>query len=154
VLKRTATYIPSGERKLFALLSLPQGAAKGVVLHVPAFAEEMNKSRRMATLATQGLVEDGWAVVVFDLSGCGDSSELLENVDWGMWVEDLDNVFKWVAAAFPGLVVNLWCLRGGALIASDWCAAPLAACAEWEASIDAIFKIESSQRHDLGDRRT
>ena len=120
MLKRTAVYLPSGPRKLFTLLSLPEGSAKGVVVHVPAFAEEMNKSRRMVTLATEGLVADGWAVVVFDFSGCGDSSEMLEHVDWEMWVEDLDTVFNWVGVTFPGLAVNLWCLRGGALIASDW----------------------------------
>lgn len=122
MLKRVATYVPSGNRRLFTLLSCPEGAARGVLVHVPAFAEEMNKSRRMLTLATEGFVEDGWAVVVFDLSGCGDSSESLEDVLWQMWVEDLDNIICWVSGSFPGLEIVPWCLRGGALVASDWLA--------------------------------
>lgn len=122
VLQRTATYIPSADRQLFTLLSLPRGEAKGIVVHVPPFAEEMNKSRRMLTLTTEALVEAGWMVVLFDLTGCGDSSGGLEDVSWEMWIEDLDNVIEWCAAAYPELELNLWCLRGGALIASDWLA--------------------------------
>lgn len=121
-LRRTVAYVPSGTRQLFALLSESEVPPRGLVVHVPAFAEEMNKSRRMITLATEGLVQDGWAVLVFDLSGCGDSSELLEDIDWDMWVEDLDNVLSWGRQQFPGLGVVLWSLRGGALIASEWMA--------------------------------
>lgn len=121
-LRRTVAHVPSAGRQLFSLLSEPATASKGVVVHVPAFAEEMNKSRRMLTLATEGFVQDGWAVLQFDLSGCGDSSELLEDVDWGMWVEDLGNMLKWCGRRFPDVGIVLWGLRGGALILSDWLA--------------------------------
>lgn len=121
-LRRTVTHLSSGKRQLFALLSEPLVEPRGVIVHVPAFAEEMNKSRRMLTLATEALVQDGWAVLVFDLSGCGDSSELLQDVDWEMWIADLDNVVAWSRQRFPDRQLVLWSLRGGALIASDWMA--------------------------------
>lgn len=121
-LRRSIAHLPSGKRQLFSLLSEPLVEPRGVVVHVPAFAEEMNKSRRMVTLATEALVQDGWAVIVFDLSGCGDSSELLQDVDWAMWIEDLDNVVAWSRQRFPDRQLVLWSLRGGALIASDWMA--------------------------------
>lgn len=121
-LRRTVSYLPSGKRQLFSLLSEPEVPPRGLVVHVPAFAEEMNKSRRMITLATEGLVEDGWSVLLFDFSGCGDSSEVLEEIAWEMWIEDLDSVLSWSRLRFPGLGVVLWSLRGGALIASEWMA--------------------------------
>lgn len=121
-MRRTVSYLPSGKRQLFSLLSEPEVPPRGLVVHVPAFAEEMNKSRRMITLATEGLVEDGWAVLLFDFSGCGDSSEVLEEIAWEMWIEDLDSVLSWSRLRFPGLGVVLWSLRGGALIASEWMA--------------------------------
>lgn len=127
-LRRTVVHVPSAGRQLFALLSEPEMAPKGIVVHVPAFAEEMNKSRRMLTLATEGFVQDGWAVMQFDLSGCGDSSELLEGVDWDIWVEDLGNVLEWCRCRFPDLSIVLWALRGGALIVSDWLAKSGQAC--------------------------
>lgn len=120
--RRAVVYVPSGQRQLFALLSEPEAAPRGLIVHIPAFAEEMNKSRRMLTLATEGFVQDGWAVLLFDLSGCGDSSELLEDVAWDMWIEDLDNVLAWSRQRFPGRELVLWSLRGGALIASEWMA--------------------------------
>ena len=41
---------------------------------VKAWAEEMNKARRMAALQARLLAENGYAVLQIDLHGCGDSS--------------------------------------------------------------------------------
>lgn len=114
-------HIEAGDRRLFALLSEPEGPARGVVVHVPAFAEEMNKSRRMVALAARAFADEGWAVLQFDLSGCGDSSGLFDEADWDAWREDLDSVVAWCRARFdePGRIV-LWGLRCGALLAGDW----------------------------------
>lgn len=120
-MRRSVFHIDAGERRLFALLSEPEGAARGVVVHVHAFAEEMNKSRRMVTLAAQGFVDDGWAVLQFDLSGCGDSSGLFEESSWAHWLEDLGCVLAWCEARFgAGVRIVLWGLRCGALVAGDW----------------------------------
>jgi pimeloyl-ACP methyl ester carboxylesterase len=40
---------------------------------VHPFAEEMNKSRRMAALQSRALAAQGYAVLQIDLFGCGDS---------------------------------------------------------------------------------
>jgi len=120
-LRRSVFHIEAGDRRLFALLSEPEGPARGVVVHVPAFAEEMNKSRRMVALAARAFADEGWAVLQFDLSGCGDSSGLFDEADWEAWREDLDCVVAWCRARFdePGRIV-LWGLRCGALLAGDW----------------------------------
>lgn len=120
-MQRSAFHIDAGGRKLFALFSEPDTAAHGIIVHVPAFAEEMNKSRQMVGLACQAFVADGWAVLQFDFSGCGDSSGLFEEANWEAWREDLDAVLDWChrKAQGHGRVV-LWGLRCGALHAGDW----------------------------------
>ena len=44
------------------------------MLYVHPFAEEMNKSRRMAALQARAFAASGWDVLLMDLHGCGDSS--------------------------------------------------------------------------------
>jgi len=51
-----------------------QGAALGSVLYGHPFAEEMNKSRRMAGLQARALARAGYDVLQIDLRGCGGSS--------------------------------------------------------------------------------
>ena len=46
----------------------------GSILYVHPFAEEMNKSRRMAALQAHGLAQAGYAVLQVDLRGCGESA--------------------------------------------------------------------------------
>lgn len=120
-MQRSAFHLDAAGRKLFALYSEPAQPAHGIVVHVPAFAEEMNKSRQMVGLATQAFVRDGWAVLQFDFSGCGDSSGLFEEASWDAWREDLDAVLAWCTGRLPddGRIV-LWGLRCGALHAGDW----------------------------------
>lgn len=95
--------------------------SRGIVIHVPAFAEEMNKSRQMVSLATQRFVADGWAVLQFDLSGCGDSYGLFDEASWEAWLEDLDAVLHWCRSRSQGAEgIVLWGLRAGALLAGHW----------------------------------
>lgn len=144
-MRRSARFIDVAGRRLFVLQSDPDGPSKGVVIHVPAFAEEMNKSRRMVTLATQALVADGWSVLVFDLSGCGDSSGVFEDADWAVWIEDLDHVVAWSRQqAETADAVVLWALRGGALIASDWLARSgrsVRACVLWQPVLSGKLQV-------------
>ncbi len=62
----------------FCLFHPAQGRASGApLLYLHPFAEEMNKSRRMAALQSRALAEHGYAVLQIDLLGCGDSSRRL-----------------------------------------------------------------------------
>ena len=51
----------------------PQVPARGAILYVHPFAEEMNNSRRMAALQARAFSALGFAVLQIDLFGCGDS---------------------------------------------------------------------------------
>jgi uncharacterized protein len=100
-----------------AVLRRPMGPLRGSVLHVHAFAEEMNKSRRMVMLASQALAEAGFAVLQIDLLGCGDSSGELADATWNDWVDDVTHAAAWLSAQHPG-PQWLWGARSGCLLAA------------------------------------
>lgn len=113
-------FIDSRSGPLFALYwASKQRKPERALLHVPAFAEEMNKSRRMVALQARALAEQGFAVLVLDLFGTGDSGGDFADASWEGWLSDLAAGMAWLRA--QGIVrVDLWGLRTGALLAMDF----------------------------------
>jgi exosortase A-associated hydrolase 2 len=118
----------NGQR--FCLFHPAQGeVTKGSILYIHPFAEEMNKSRRMAALQAQALAQAGFAVLQFDLLGCGDSSGDFSDATWQGWVDDVVQGCRWLqgrsrshppgAPATDGQSLWLWGLRAGCLLAVD-----------------------------------
>lgn len=98
-----------------------RGAPRSKVLYLHPFAEEMNKSRRMAALACRALAEAGHAVLQIDLRGCGDSSADFGDAGWADWQADVRLGLEWLDAKAPNAPLWLWSLRAGALLAAaDW----------------------------------
>ena len=87
----------------------------GTVIAAHAFAEEMNKGRRMCARMARLLAERGWRVVQKDLFGCGDSSGDFADASWAAWTADLEDELSQADAARP---IWLWGMRAGALLAS------------------------------------
>jgi exosortase A-associated hydrolase 1/exosortase A-associated hydrolase 2 len=106
----------------FGLLHQPadSGAAlRGLVLHLPPFAEELNKSRRMTSATARELAAAGFVVLQPDLHGCGDSPEALREARWSGWIEDVVASAAWLRARHGAhRPLWLWGLRAGALLAS------------------------------------
>ncbi|URI10267.1 hydrolase 2, exosortase A system-associated [Aquincola tertiaricarbonis] len=98
-------------------------SARGAVLYLHPFAEEMNKSRRMVALQARALARLGYAVLCIDLHGCGDSAGDLADASWAGWVADALAGAHWLQARHPGLPLTLWGLRTGALLAGAVAAA-------------------------------
>lgn len=119
---RSAFYlsVPAGGAR-FCLLTEPPAEPLGGLLYIHPFAEEMNKSRRMAALAAEAFAARGWRVLQPDLAGCGDSSGDFGDASWDGWIEDIDAAWQWLAQRTPG-GVGLWGLRAGALLLADWLA--------------------------------
>ncbi len=97
-----------------------------LVVHVPPFAEEMNKSRRMAAMQARLLAAEGAAVLRFDLLGCGDSEGEFGDASWAAWRNDLVQACRWArsrwASQWPATEPSstwLWAQRAGALLAGD-----------------------------------
>jgi len=108
-----------GER--FCLYHAPDRAqeCRGAFIYVHPFAEEMNKSRRMAALQARAFANAGISVLQIDLFGCGDSSGDFADARWDIWKDDLAAASDWLrqrGAQTPGL----WGLRLGALLALDF----------------------------------
>jgi exosortase A-associated hydrolase 2 len=110
----------------FALHHAPHtGPAQGLVVYVHPFAEEMNKSRRMAALQARALAAAGYAVLQVDLLGCGDSGGDFADATWAQWVDDVVHACGWLrhrhappaGQAPPPLW--LWGLRVGCLLAVE-----------------------------------
>lgn len=120
-MRREAFYLdaPGGGR--FCLVTWPEGSPVGGVLHVHPFAEELNKSRRMAALATRAFAERGWVVLQMDLLGCGDSAGDFSAASWVEWLDDLSRAWALLGTlcAAPAVV---WTVRAGSLLAADWLA--------------------------------
>ncbi|MBN7797424.1 hydrolase 1, exosortase A system-associated [Parahaliea mediterranea] len=109
---------PAG--KLFSTLYLPgrDDLPARWVVHVPAFCEEMNKSRPMVAAAARGMAAKGWHVLVPDLHGTGDSEGEFSKASWSTWRDEIVYLVNTLRAA-NAVEVRLWGLRLGCLLALD-----------------------------------
>jgi exosortase A-associated hydrolase 2 len=96
-----------------------QAAPRGKLLYLHPFADEMNKSRRMAALACRALAEAGYAVLQIDLRGCGDSSADFGDASWADWLADVRLGLDCLDARVPDAPLWLWGLRAGCLLATE-----------------------------------
>ncbi|MDD5034238.1 MAG: hydrolase 2, exosortase A system-associated [Methylococcaceae bacterium] len=112
-------FLPFGQESLFCIYLAPtsQKAQAGIVF-VPPFAEEMHKSRRMTALQARHFARQGYAVLQFDLLGCGDSTGDFEDASWETWQACLRTAYDWLETRVEGPIL-LWGLRLGATLAAD-----------------------------------
>ncbi len=71
-------------------------AGQEAVLYLPPFAEEMNRSRRMASMLARTLADKGLGVLILDLFGTGDSAGNFEDARWETWCGDAETAFHWL----------------------------------------------------------
>ena len=115
-----AFFLPASSGQRFCLLHQPdaQMARRGAVVYVHPFAEEMNKSRRMAALQAKAMAAAGYAVLQIDLHGCGDSSGDFCDASWESWVGDVTLACDWLQQRYDS-DLWLWGLRTGCLLACE-----------------------------------
>lgn len=117
-IRRQVFFLETSRGPLFCVHTTPAGRVRGRILYVPPFAEEMNKSRRMAALAAGAFALRGWSVLQVDLSGTGDSACELGEIAWEDWCEDLAFAWEWLKGQADGVPV-VWSLRAGSLLAAE-----------------------------------
>jgi exosortase A-associated hydrolase 2 len=100
----------------------PHVEPRGAILYVHPFAEELNRTRRMAALQSRAFAALGYAVLQVDLFGCGDSCGDFHDGDWNLWKSDLALAAGWLAERTSG-PLHLWGVRLGGLLALDFAGA-------------------------------
>lgn len=113
-------FLPLPDHPLFVVMLVPTkgGWPSRWVLHCPAFAEEMNKSRKMVMDEARAFAQQGVGVLVPDLWGTGDSPGDFSEANWQGWHENLECILFWLK--LQGCrSVTLWGLRLGCLLALD-----------------------------------
>lgn len=118
-------FLPSESGVRFCIYHPPRGnvSQPRAVVYVHPFAEEMNKSRRMASLQSHRLAAAGIGVLQIDLLGCGDSSGDFADARWRVWKQDVKRAIQWLKDR-QGDSVALWGLRLGAMLAADVASEP------------------------------
>lgn len=120
-------YLQVSGRRLFTLEVLPTGPARGALLYLPPFAEEMNRLRSHVAAQARALAAAGWHCLLLDPSCTGESEGELVQADWEQWRADARAAAQALAER-SGHVVRLWGARTGALLAAE-VAAEMAAAA-------------------------
>lgn len=112
-------FLPAPHGQRFCLFHPAAGAGpRGAVLYIHPFAEEMNKSRRMAALQSRALAATGYDVLQIDLLGCGDSSGDFSDASWQAWREDVLAGYRSLRERSTAPLI-LWGLRAGCLLAAE-----------------------------------
>ncbi len=104
--------------QLFTVNFEPSTPARGHIVYLAPFGEEMNRTRSLAAEQARRFAALGYRCTVLDLSGTGDSDGELHDVSLARWRDDIDRT----VASCGDLPCLLWGARLGALLALD-CAA-------------------------------
>lgn len=119
-------FIEGGAGSLFVLLHEPATPLDGqpALVYVPPFAEESNRSRRMAALTARTLSAAGIGVLLLDLFGTGDSAGDFGDAGWDTWVNDVTSGALWLRDAGYGTVGFLGLRTGAGLGLQAWRESP------------------------------
>ena len=111
-------FLDSPAGRIFTLYFAPTTPIRGAVLYLPPFAEEMNRCRALAAAQARAFADAGYACLLLDYFGTGDSAGEFVDASWQAWQADVLTATDWLEkkAAMP---VTLWGCRLGALLAAD-----------------------------------
>lgn len=111
------TMISGRSGPLFAVHYAPVLAQSGrATIYLPPFAEELNRSRKMASLQARSLAAAGIGALVLDPYGCGDSAGDFRDARWDGWRDDVARAIQWLQQRGYEDITLLG-LRLGALLA-------------------------------------
>jgi exosortase A-associated hydrolase 2 len=111
-------FLTSGSMRLFCVYFPPVADIRGSYLFVPPFAEEMNRSRSMVAMQSRALAANGFAVLLVDLFGTGDSSGRFAEATWDAWKSSVLAAHDWLQQRL-GRSPGIWALRLGAVLAAQ-----------------------------------
>ncbi len=108
-------------QRFYTLQFRAHGHARGHVVYVPPFGEEMNRCRALVAQQARALAAIGYHCTLVDFCGTGDSEGELVESSLQQWHGNLAQAIACLQAE-EDLPLTLWGLRLGALLALDFCA--------------------------------
>lgn len=120
---QTSFTLLSGEFRLAATLFAPERGLRGAALLLPPFAEERKGALPFFVAFARNLETAGFAALLFDFAGTGDSEGDFADVPEGQFLTDLAAAHQWLRTRYPGLPLVLCGLRTGAVLAQQYAAA-------------------------------
>ena len=111
-------FLDSNAGKIFALFFPAQSPLKGSILYLPPFAEEMNRCRTTAAHQARNFSRLGYATLLLDPYGTGDSQGDFNETSWTVWLDDVKNAADWLRTR-TNTDITLWGCRLGALLAAN-----------------------------------
>lgn len=119
-----AFFLPTRSGSLFCLYHSPKGPVqRGQVLHLHPFAEELNTCRRISAQFARALAAAGYAVLQFDMYGCGDSEGDFGDATWTTWLNNahdaLDELNRRAGEPTEAAPLWMWGVRSGALLSAN-----------------------------------
>lgn len=109
-------FLQGASGQVFALYQPALDETKQAIIYLPPFAEEMNRCRFTVAEQTRALGKLGYAVLLLDPYGTGDSAGDLSDASWEGWINDVQLATDWLATR-TSMPITLWGLRLGALLA-------------------------------------
>jgi exosortase A-associated hydrolase 2 len=113
----TGTFLRGSAGQILVVSHEPEETTNRTIVVVPAFAEEMNKSRRLVWSAGAALAKRGIRTVTPDLYGTGDSDGDFAFARWDIWLEDLSRTVEWASSQGTERFSVLLVRMGAALFA-------------------------------------
>lgn len=113
----TPYFLETSCGRIFCIERLPNTEVLSrIVLIIPPFGEEMNKSRHMFSLLAERLTGVGIGVACFDFHGTGDSEGDLRESGFSIWQKNIYDYARHLRDVYQ-VELDLLCVRTGALIA-------------------------------------
>lgn len=118
---REPFFIDHKDRRLFAVYhpAAPSADIRGGIVFFAPFAEELNRTRKMATLLAEALSPHGFAALIFDYSCTGDSAGRFAQASWTDWIDDGTAAIAWLASKTKKPVTPIGLRLGAALALSS-----------------------------------
>lgn len=108
-------FIDCDNRQLYAIINLPEhDYSEFVICFHPLFEEKKLSHRFFVELAGK-LAAQNKASILFDLSGCGDSSGTMADAIFTDWQADSQAIVSFLKSNYPNIHFSLLAVRFGAI---------------------------------------
>lgn len=152
-MRQQTFFLTSGTYRIAVTAFLPTNPPRGVLIFIPPFVEERKGALPFFVSVARTMGERGFASVLFDFAGTGDSEGEFSQLPFPQLETDIETVVNWTNEQFPDTPQVFCGLRAGAILAQR-SAAKFQSCralVTWSATPGKSFFRELLQRRMVND---